>query len=162
MSQQNPVKVFVAHAWQESDDYLRVFEYLESHRNFFYRNCSRPDARPPGGVAAEQDAIRTQIAEAEIVIAPTSTYRQDADLLLFELQQARDQGKPVLLLKPFGVQTVVPRPVMELASRTVEWNDRVLVDAIRELARNEGRAQTDTIEFSPDAFQEFKGFKVER
>jgi len=30
MSQANPVRLFVTHAWEASDDYLRVFEYLES------------------------------------------------------------------------------------------------------------------------------------
>jgi len=29
MSQANPVRLFVTHAWETSDDYLRVFEYLE-------------------------------------------------------------------------------------------------------------------------------------
>jgi len=34
MSQANPLRLFVTHAWETSDDYLRVFEYLESARNF--------------------------------------------------------------------------------------------------------------------------------
>ena len=33
MSQNNPIRVFVTHSWEVSDDYLRVFEYLESARN---------------------------------------------------------------------------------------------------------------------------------
>jgi len=40
MSQANPLRLFVTHAWEMSDDYLRVFEYLESAQNFFYRNFS--------------------------------------------------------------------------------------------------------------------------
>ena len=47
MSQANPLRLFVTHAWETSDDYLRVFEYLESARNFFYRNYSTPD-QPAG------------------------------------------------------------------------------------------------------------------
>ena len=42
MSQANPIRLFVTHIWEDSDDYLRVFEYLESARNFFYRNTARP------------------------------------------------------------------------------------------------------------------------
>ena len=49
MSQQNPIRVFVTHAWEESDDYQRIFEYLESARNFYYRNTSAPDNAPSGG-----------------------------------------------------------------------------------------------------------------
>jgi hypothetical protein len=33
-SQQNPVKIFVAHGF-ESSEYLRVVEHLESTHNFF-------------------------------------------------------------------------------------------------------------------------------
>ena len=43
MSQANPIRLFITHAWETSDDYLRVFEYLESAQNFFYRNYSTPD-----------------------------------------------------------------------------------------------------------------------
>ena len=46
MSQRDPIRVFVTHAWEQSDDYLRVFEFLESARNFYYRNCSNPDQHP--------------------------------------------------------------------------------------------------------------------
>ena len=48
ISQQNPVRVFVSHAFEPSDDYHRVFEYLESSHNFFYRNCSDPEQRGTG------------------------------------------------------------------------------------------------------------------
>ena len=37
VSQANPLRLFITHAWEMSDDYLRVFEYLESARNFFYK-----------------------------------------------------------------------------------------------------------------------------
>ena len=48
VTQKNPIRLFVCHVWQKDDDYLRVFEYLESAPNFFYRNTSTPDKRPPG------------------------------------------------------------------------------------------------------------------
>ncbi len=46
MSQADPLRLFVTHAWENSDDYLRVFEYLESARNFFYRNYSSRTSDP--------------------------------------------------------------------------------------------------------------------
>ena len=48
MSQNNPIRLFVTHAWEASDEYLRIFEYLESARNFFYKNFSAPDKAPVG------------------------------------------------------------------------------------------------------------------
>ena len=160
MSQQNPIRLFVAHAWQESDDYHRVFEYLESSGKFYYRNTARTDVRPSGGLESERTALRQQIAAAEVVIAPTSVYAQDAQLLLFQLEHARQNHKPILLIKPFGVVSSVPTPVMGLADRIVEWNERELIAAIRLLARQQSQDRYDSIDFSADDFAEFKDFKV--
>ena len=66
MSQNNPIRLFVTHAWDTSDEYLRIFEYLESSRNFFYKNLSAPDKAPPGGgKEADREELRRQIAQAE-------------------------------------------------------------------------------------------------
>ncbi|MCW5570137.1 MAG: hypothetical protein KIT78_03485, partial [Steroidobacteraceae bacterium] len=68
MSQADPIRVFVSHAWEADDDYLRVFEYLESARNFFYRNTSTPDRVPGGDKEVLREDLRRQIKEAEVVI----------------------------------------------------------------------------------------------
>ena len=68
MSQANPVRLFVTHLWEDSDDYLRVFEYLESARNFFYRNTSRPELRPDGDKEALKEGLRKQIIAGEIAV----------------------------------------------------------------------------------------------
>src|SRR5688572_31154248 len=66
MSQNNPIRVFVTHAWDTSDEYLRIFEYLESARNFFYKNLSAPDRAPAaGGNEADREEPRKQIARRE-------------------------------------------------------------------------------------------------
>ena len=49
MSQRDPIRVFVTHCFEEGDDYLRVFEYLESAQNFYYNNCSAPEVQPADG-----------------------------------------------------------------------------------------------------------------
>src|SRR5215204_6293106 len=69
MSQNNPIRLFITHAWDTSDDYLRVFEYLESARNFFYKNLSAPDKAPSGGKEADREELRRQMAQAECIIA---------------------------------------------------------------------------------------------
>src|SRR4030095_14984767 len=86
MSQNNPIRVFVTHAWETSDDYLRIFEYLESARNFFYKNLSAPDKAPQGGgKEADREELRRQMAQAECIIALPGLYRQQSELMLFEL-----------------------------------------------------------------------------
>src|SRR5882757_5874372 len=102
MSQANPIKLFVTHLWEKSDDYLRVFEYLESARNFFYRNYSTPEHRPSGDKEALKEDLRKQIVSVEAVIALASLYEQNPDLVTFQLLYAQANHKAVILMKPFG------------------------------------------------------------
>lgn len=150
MSQSNPVRIFVTHAWENSDDYLRVFEYLESQRNFFYRNYSTPDRRPQGDKEALRENLRQQITPAEAIIALSSLYQAHQDLLLFQLLYAQASHKPVILMKPFGAAQELPKALLDLADEVVEWDERALVDAIRRQARHEETTRWDTIEFKLD------------
>ena len=157
MSQQNPFRVFVTHCWQEQDDYSRVFEYLENARNFFYRNTSTPDAPPAdSGTEALRDDLRRQIDAAEIVIALASLYAEQPDLTIFQMNYAQSQKKPVLLLRRFGSQQELPRLLIERASETADWEQRLLSDAIRRLTRHENTARYETVEFNPEEFRDFK------
>jgi hypothetical protein len=150
MSQANPVRLFVTHAWHTSDDYLRVFEYLESARNFFYRNYSTPDKPPAAEREVEREDLRRQIAPVEAVIALPSLYATHKDLLSFQLLYAQASNKAVVLMKPFGSQLELPKDILELASEVVDWDERALVDAIRREARHEETTRWDTIEFKLD------------
>ena len=151
MSQRDPIRVFVTHDWQASDDYLRVFEYLESARNFYYRNCSTPD-KPPAGVGVEprREDLRRQINSAEVVIAFGSMAATQSEMLVFQVNYAKASDKPVVLLGGFGKEIVVPRYITDLADEKVGWDERALVDAIRRQARHEESTRWDTIEFKLD------------
>jgi hypothetical protein len=150
MSQANPVRLFVTHLWEDSDDYLRVFEYLESARNFFYRNTSRPELRPEGDKEAQKEGLRKQIAPVEVIVALSSLYEKSQDLLTFQLLYAQASQKPVVLMKPFGSQAPVPKVLADLADEIVDWDERALVDAIKRQARHEDTTRWDTIEFKMD------------
>lgn len=151
MSQREPIRVFVTHCFQESDDYLRVFEYLESARNFYYRNCSVPELHLQGaGQEALREQLRAQITPAEVVIALASLFQAHQDLLLFELNYAKASDKPVLLLPYFGREQPEIKAFAGLVDESVGWDERALVDAVRRQARHEDTTRWDTIEFKLD------------
>jgi len=150
MSQANPVRVYVTHLWDESDDYLRVFEYLESARNFYYRNSAVPGQRPNGGKEAQKEELRRQISAAEAVIGLSSLYERDQDLLAFQLAYAQASNKPVVLLRRFGATQAVPKPLSDLADEVIDWDERALVDAVRRQARHEDTTRWDVVEFKLD------------
>ena len=150
MSQANPILLYVTHVWEKSDDYLRVFEFLESARNFFYRNYSTPEHRPVGDKEKLKEDLRRQIAPVEAVVALSSLFEQDRDLAVFQMRYAQANNKPVVLLKPFGGRVEVPKLMAEHAAEIVDWDERGLVDAIRRQARHEDTQRWDTIEFKMD------------
>ena len=135
VTQKNPIRLFVCHVWQPDDDYLRVFEYLESVNNFFYRNTSTPDKRPAGDKEALREDLRRQINEAEAIIVPSQLYRKHMDWVEFQLHCAKAYDKPA---------------VLELGDEVVPWDKRQLVDAIKRQARHEETTRFDTIEFKLD------------
>jgi hypothetical protein len=145
VTQKNPVRLFVCHVWQKDDDYLRVFEYLESSGNFFYLNTSTPDKRPAGDKEVLRDDLRRQITDAEVVIMPAQLYRKHVDWAEFQLHCAKAFDKPVVVLEPFGSQDTIAPAVL-----VVPWDQRQLVDAIKRQARHEETTRFDVIEFKLD------------
>lgn len=149
ISQQNPVRVFVAHAFERSADYARVFEYLESSHNFYYRNCSDPD-RPIAEPEKMKDELRKQINLAEVTIVPAALYGVHRDTVDFILNCSRGLDKPVVVLEHFGVKEKIPVQLEALGDEIIEWNERAIADAIRRQARHEDTSRWDVVEFKLD------------
>jgi hypothetical protein len=150
ITQQNPIRLFVCHVWVEDEDYHRIFEYVESSPTFFYRNTSKPDARPPGDKEALRESLRNQIAEAEVMIVPAALYRRNVDWVEFQMHCAKAYDKPIIVLEPFGSTDTIAPAVQELADDVVPWDQRQLIDAIKREARHEETTRFDVIEFKLD------------
>ena len=149
-SERNPLRLYVTHAWAADDEYLRVFEFLESSRNFYYRNVTLPENRPAGGRDAELDALRRQIDGAEVVLALAAQYAQSAFWIDFQVTYAKSMRKPVVLLLRFGSEGALPATLAAQADETVDWNERAIVDALRRQARPGEPKRWETIDFKLD------------
>ena len=151
MSERNPIRVFVTHNFQESDDYLRVFEFLESMEQFFYLNCSKPENMPgSGGLAAIKDELIVQIKECEAVVVLASQYMENSDLTKYQMDVAEANEKPMIAIRPFGGVAQSPQELVERVNENVEWNEREMVDALKRQARLEDTSRWETIEFTLD------------
>ena len=148
MYEDNPIRVFVAHAFQETDDYLRVFEFLESVDRFFYLNVSKPDNIPAsGGADAIREELIAQVREAEAVIMLPSLYDEQESVARFLMDAADANGKPMIAIRPFGAMLDTPQAVVERAREHIEWNEREIVDALKRQARGEDTNRWETIDF---------------
>lgn len=148
MSEKNPIRVFVTHTFAETDDYLRVFEFLESVDRFYYLNVSKPENMPSkGGLEAIKDELIAQIKEAEAVVALATLYAEQKDLVSYQLDVAEANEKPIIAIRPFGGMLETLPELVERANEHVEWNERVIVDALKRQARLEDTTRWDVIDF---------------
>lgn len=152
MSENNPIRLFVTHAFAKHDDYHRVLEYMEAAANFFYVNCADPELLPAGGgKEALKEELRRQIGSAEAVVVLSGLYLENRDWVNYEMDAAQALDLPMIAVEPFGGLGPVPEEVARRAAETVSWNDRSIVDAIRRQARHEDTTRWDVIEFEmPD------------
>ena len=151
MSESNPIRVFVAHNFRESDDYLRVFEFLESVERFFYVNVSKPENIPQsGGMDAVKDELIRQIKDCEAMIVLASLYLEQPDTVRYQMAVAEANAKPIIVIRPFGGLAETPEDLAERAAEHIQWNEREIVDALKRQARLEDTARWETIEFTLD------------
>lgn len=148
MSEKNPIRIYVTHAFASHPDYHRVFEYLEASPNFFYRNCSVPDHPPAsGGKEALKEEYRTQLKNAEVVVVLSSLYLENEYWATYQMDAAQATNLPLVAIEPFGGTIKMPAELTKRAAEVVGWNERAIVDAVRRQARHEDTARWDMIEF---------------
>ena len=148
MSEKDPIRVFVSHLFREDAEYLRVFEFLEAADRFFYLNTSKPEDMPQsGGLDSIKDVYIQQIKGCEAIIVLPEHFADNADLVSYQLDVADANGKPIIVIRPFGGMHEVPPELEKRASETIDWNDREIVNALKRQARHEDTAQWDVIDF---------------
>ena len=148
MSEKNPIRVFVTHAFAETDDYLRVFEFLESVDRFYYLNVSKPENIPSeGGLEAIKDELIQQIKASEVVIVVPDVYSHKTDLVNYMMDVADANSINMIAVKPFGGLAETAPEVVARAREHIEWNNRELVDAIKRQGRGEDTARWEVIDF---------------
>jgi hypothetical protein len=148
MSENNPIRIFVTHTFSDDQDYARVFEYLESSSNFFYKNCSDPSRIPSiGGKEALKEELRTQIQEAEIVLLPAGMFIGNEDWIRYQMIAAQAMSIPIVAIEIFGGVEEIHEEITKRASGKAGWNERLIVDAVRQHARGENTTRFETIEF---------------
>ena len=148
MTERNPIRVFVTHDFNESDDYIRIFEFLECVDRFFYINVSRPEEKPEsGGMEEIKDILIQQIKAAEVIIVLPGLYEAQPDLVNFMLTGAKASGDPVIVIRPFGGVAETPQALLDAAHEHIDWNAREMADAIRRQARLEDTQRWDVVDF---------------
>ena len=148
MSENNPIRVFATHNFDESDDYLRIFEFLESVDRFYYFNVSKPENLPTTGGAQEvKDELIRQIKESEAMFVLPSAWDVNNDQVKFMMDVAEANDIGMIAVKPFGGLYEPPPELVGRCQELIEWNDREMVDALKRQARGEDTARWEVLDF---------------
>ena len=148
MSENNPIAVFTSHVFEESIDYLRVFEFLEGVDGFYYINVSKPENIPQTeGLEALKDELMQQIKASEAVIVLSSDYEQRPEIVQYIMDVAERYTKGMVALRSFGSAAETPAELLGRCQEHVEWNNREIADALTRLARGEDTARWEVLDF---------------
>jgi hypothetical protein len=149
-SPSNPIRLFVTHAWVDTEDYSRVFEYLEASGNFYYTNTSLPHGKRPIDKESQREELRRQIAPCEVMVVVPGAYLVAPELVLFQMNFAKAADRPLVAMEHFAAAEALPKAITDLADEVSAWNERNLIDALRRQARHQETTRWDTIEFKLD------------
>jgi hypothetical protein len=150
VSRINPIRLFVSHSWEETEDYNRVFEYLEASGTFYYKNTGTPEAKRPIDKESQREDLRRQIAQCEVVVIVPTAYKWSPEMVTFQMNFAKSADKPIVAMENFGSTEALPKAIKDLADEVCAWTERDLIDVLRRQARHEDTTRWDTIEFKLD------------
>lgn len=127
-------KLFISHAWSYSDRYERAIRFLDDANNFSYSNFSVPETKAFEGLSNAEltEQMRKQIRPVQCVIIISGMYVNNSAWIQFEMDFAKELGKPILGIRRWGEKRTSQK-VIDAADEMVAWDSASIVAAIRRL-----------------------------
>ncbi|WP_081612710.1 TIR domain-containing protein [Methylobacterium sp. 88A] len=127
-------RLFISHKWKYSEGYDRIIQFLTAAPNFEYRNYSVPEHKAFVGLSTPRlaEQLKNQIRPVQCVIILGGMYVSYSDWIQYEINYAKELGKPILGIYPWGAQKM-PLAVTVAADEIVGWNTNSILTAIRRL-----------------------------
>lgn len=128
--------LFISHSWSYSDAYEKLTGLLNNAKYFSYKNYSVPKDNPIHNADNSKelyDAIKNQIKYAHVVIILAGVYSTYSKWIDKEIEIAKDLGKPILAIEPWGAERTSAK-VKKESDKIVKWNTDAIVNAIREIS----------------------------
>lgn len=130
------LQVFISHAWNYSDDYRRVVQFLNDAPNFRWENLSVAEHDPVTSKELEYE-LRNQMRPADVFLIIAGMYASRREWIDFELTFARRIGRPIIGIQKWASERT-PIAIQNAAVEIVGWNSASIVSAIRRHALPSG------------------------
>ncbi|MCL4535186.1 MAG: TIR domain-containing protein [Bacteroidetes bacterium] len=125
-------KLFISHAWTQSDDYDRLISLLRAAPNFRWRNLSVP--RPDPALGASEKALdlqlRGQVLDSHALLILSGLYEAQPRWVQAAINAGLAMNKPIIGVQPWNGGGI-PWRVQSVAYEMVGWDADSLVAAIQ-------------------------------
>lgn len=128
--------IFISHSWRHSNDYTNLVSLLERH-GFQHSNYSveKDDPLETTGTRRNlNEKLRAQIRPCSCVIVIGGVYASRSQSIQDEIKIANELGKPIICVLPRGAERG-SAVAQEWADKTVNWNTKSIIDAVKELTK---------------------------
>lgn len=126
--------IFISHSWTYDEHYEGLINFLDSDRNFIYKDYSVPKDDPIHNAKNKEklrEAIERQIRLASVVLIPAGAYVAYSEWINIEIDIAKKYEKPIIAIKPRGAEKT-SCVAKESANQIVGWNSASIIEAIKE------------------------------
>ena len=122
-------KLFISNGKGENKEYIRFVDKLKNYHDLEWENKSVTGQ-------SFKDETKKIIETVDVVIILSSLYSENKDLIEEYIQTAKELGKPLVVIRPWGMENV-PGNIEDVADEVVGWNAPCIVDAIRSSIHDE-------------------------
>ena len=134
MPQLKTYRLFISHSWNYPEAYETMVRFFNEHPLFRWINYSVPKDDPihnASNAKLLEEAIRRQMSPVNCVVVFGGVYSTYSKWINIEMKLAKQLGKPVVLVDPWGAKRV-STSAQDVADVEVGWRSTAVVNAIRE------------------------------
>lgn len=129
----NNYRILISHSWDYDEQYRTVSDWLNDASYFNWSDYSVPLSRPidTNSKIELKERIKNRISLCNCILVLSGMYVDYSEWIDYEMEIAKELGKPIIGVKPWGQQRV-PAIIQDIADIMVGWNSSSVVQAVRD------------------------------
>ncbi|MDP3624537.1 MAG: hypothetical protein Q8R66_11525 [Methanobacteriaceae archaeon] len=133
---QKTYHLFITQVAETDEEYQRFTGRLEDAHDFSYENHSDNGLSGTANIDELKKILKGQITDTDLVIVLSGLYPTYKNLIMTVLNLARELEKPVLLIRPYGMENVPPE-LEKLSNGVIGWSASCIAASIKGLLNDE-------------------------
>ncbi len=133
---QRTYHLFITRVKETDEEYQRFKGRLEDAHDFNYENHSDNGLSGTADIDELKKTLEGQLTDVDLVIVLSALYPTYKNLIMATLDLAQEMEKPVLLIRPYGMENV-PEELEKLSKGVIGWSASCIAASIKGLLNDE-------------------------